>query len=92
MAMVLLGRLAGLAADVVLHLVPSESRACRQVLLPVARADLVACMVLQTPLLGVECAAAELKDAAAVGLWVMVSAWELAATAGCPALLCLKLC
>ena len=94
MAMELLGRLSGWAVDVVLHLVPSEARACMQVLLPVAaQADLVACMVLQTALLGAECAAAGLNNAAAVGLGVTMSAVKMAAAAaGCRALLCLQLC
>ena len=74
MAMVLLGRLARWALDTVLHLVPSE--ACRQVL-PVAQADLVAWLVLQTVLLGAECVAAGLNAAAAAAaaaVGVMVSA------------------
>jgi hypothetical protein len=65
MAMVLLGRLSCWAVDVVLHLVPSEARTCRQVLLVVAQADLVAWLVLQTVLLDAECAAAGLNAAAA---------------------------
>jgi hypothetical protein len=72
MAMVLLGRLSGWAHGVVLHLVPSEARACRQVLLVVTQADLVAWLV-QTVQLGADCVAAGL-NAAAAAVGVMVSA------------------
>jgi hypothetical protein len=61
--MVLLGRLSCWAVDVVLRLVPSEARACTQVL-PVAQADFVACLVLQTVLLCAECVAAGLNAVA----------------------------
>ena len=56
MAMVPLGRLSGWATDVVLHLVSSEARACRQMLL--LGAHLVAGMVLHIFLLAAENAVA----------------------------------
>jgi hypothetical protein len=89
MAMGLRGRLSGWAVDGVLHLVPSEAKACRQALLPWGpQADLVVCLDLWTVLLSAECVAAVLIAAAAVGVGAVMSAWELfVAAAVCPALL-----